>query len=144
MTDYIIMFMLIIGTAFIVLATVGLIRFPDIYMRISAITKSSTLGVSGILVAVILHFWQLDITGRTLATILFLFSTAPIASQMIARASYFIGVSMWIKSKTDEMREKYNMDTHELKGYKKGQLPFEDTEVIESEEKKSEVNKKKE
>lgn len=122
--DILIVFFLVLGTAFIILATIGLIRFPDIYMRISAITKSTTIGVAGILIAVALYFWQLDVTGRIVATIIFLFSTAPIASQMIARASYFIGLSMWIKSKTDQMSEKYNMDTHELKGIDPKDLPY--------------------
>ncbi len=136
MNEIIVAFFLLFGVAFILLASIGLLRFPDIYMRISAVTKSATMGIASMLFAVMFHFWQLEISARILATIVFLFSTSPIASQMIGRAAYFIGVSMWIKSKTDEMSGQYNMKTHSLDSFDKEKLPFKNDDEDEDKNKK--------
>lgn len=91
------------GTLFALIAAVGVVRFPDIYMRISAASKASTLGASLILTAVALFFDSMAVTGKIVAIIAFTFLTAPVAAHMLGRAAYFSGEPLWKNSVLDEL-----------------------------------------
>lgn len=106
--------LIVTGTLFIFLASVGLLRLPDLYMRMSATTKASTLGVGLILIASAAYYEELDIAVRLLVILIFLFSTAPIAAHMIGRASYFEGIPLWKNSVSDDLKDKYDKKTHTL------------------------------
>jgi monovalent cation/proton antiporter MnhG/PhaG subunit len=49
--------LLAVGTFFITVSSVGLLRLPDVYGRLHAVTKGSTLGIAGILAAAALWFY---------------------------------------------------------------------------------------
>jgi CPA2 family monovalent cation:H+ antiporter-2 len=83
--------LMLIGAAFGLLAGAGVVRMPDLFMRMQAATKASTLGIGCIVLAVAVHFGELGIATRAVATVMFVFLTAPVAAHMIARASYFVG-----------------------------------------------------
>ncbi|MEX0997963.1 MAG: monovalent cation/H(+) antiporter subunit G [Flavobacteriaceae bacterium] len=104
-----------LGTLFVLLAAVGVIRMPDTYLRISVTTKAATLGIGLILAAAAVYFSDASITSRVLAIILFILLTAPVGAHLIGRASYFIGVKLWKKSVIDDLEGKYKKTTHELK-----------------------------
>jgi len=95
----------IIGAAFLVLAAIGIVRLPDLYCRASATTKAATLGVGCILVSSAMHFDDMQVTSRVLATVAFLLLTAPVAAHVIARAAYRTGVPMWHGTFRDELRD---------------------------------------
>ena len=63
--------LMISGAFFILLAGLGVLRLPDLYMRVSAATKASTLGVALSLLSLAVHFNALGVTSRALATIAF-------------------------------------------------------------------------
>lgn len=119
MNDILIIIVVSLGALFILLAGVGLIRMPDLYLRISVTTKAATLGVGLLLLGTALYFGQVSITTRAIAIILFLLLTAPVGAHLIGRASYFIGLPLWKKSVIDELKGKYNKITHGLEGEKK-------------------------
>ena len=106
--------LLIIGATFALLAGVGMVRMPDLFTRMQASTKASTLGIGCIVGAVAIHFGELGITTRALATMVFVFLTAPVAAHMIARAAYFVGVPLWEGTIIDELRGHYDRRTHRL------------------------------
>lgn len=116
MTDIIIIFVVSLGTIFILLAGIGIIRMPDLFLRISVTTKAATLGVGLLLLGTALYFGKVSITTRATAIILFLFLTAPIGAHLIGRASYFVGIPLWKKSVIDELKGKYDKKTHDLEG----------------------------
>lgn len=116
MSEYFISFFIISGTIFIFLSAVGLIKMPDLYTRMSATTKASTLGVGLILIATAIYSGEIGIISRALIIVLFLFITAPIAAHMIGRAAYFDGVPLWKGTITDQLKGKYDIKSHELKG----------------------------
>jgi len=99
------------GTAFMVIATIGLIRLPDLYMRMHALTKAGTLGVLLVLASVAVHFGDLSVTTRSVAVILFVLLTAPVSAHMIGRAGYLGGVSMWSGTRFD----RWNGDFEQLR-----------------------------
>lgn len=95
--------LLLVGAAFTLLAALGLWRLEDFFLRMQAATKASTLGVSCMAIAVALHFGDLATTITAGLVAGFLFLTAPVASHVIGRAAYLIGVPM-LSDTVDEWR----------------------------------------
>jgi len=114
MIDWIIIILSTIGTLSILLAAIGIVRMPDVYLRISVTTKAATLGIGLILIGAAMYFNELGITSRVIAIIFFLLLTAPVGAHIIGRASYFTGIKLWDKSVYDDIKGKYDPKTHEL------------------------------
>jgi multicomponent Na+:H+ antiporter subunit G len=114
MNDLITAVLLLIGASFLLLAGVGVLRMPDVFSRMQAATKASTLGVMCVLLAVAVHFNNLGITMRAVAASVFFLLTAPVTAHLIGRASYFLGVPMWEGTVRDELRGRYDLETHRL------------------------------
>ena len=112
--DTITAILLLIGAFFMLVGAVGVLRMPDLFMRMSATTKSVTLGVSFTLLGAMVHFNELGLATRVAATIVFVFITAPIAAHMIGRAGYARRVQLWEHTVVDELRDRYDPETGEL------------------------------
>ncbi len=104
--------LIVLGVFFVFLAGVGLLRMPDMFLRMSTATKASTLGLGLILMGTAVFFWELGITSRAIATSIFVLLTAPVSAHMIGRAAYSDGVPLWEETKLDELKEYY--ETHHL------------------------------
>ena len=96
--------LMIIGAIFMLIAGIGIVRMPDLFTRSSATSKAATLGAGCVLLAVAVHFGDLSVTARALATLAFIFLTAPVAAHMICRAAYIVGVPLWHGTVRDELR----------------------------------------
>lgn len=114
MRDLITGLFLILGALFTLLGAVGLLRMPDLFSRMQATTKSMTLGVGCLLLAVLVHFQQVGVSIRALLVIVFYFLTAPVAAHMIGRAAYLTGANLWKGTVVDELCGRYNAETHSL------------------------------
>jgi multicomponent Na+:H+ antiporter subunit G len=106
--------LLICGAFFMCIAGIGLVRFPDLYIRMSATTKAATFGVGFNLLAAAIHFDSLGVQMRALAAICFIFLTAPVAAHLIGRAAYLNQVPLWEKTICDQLQGRYRRRTHEL------------------------------
>lgn len=113
-TDIVVGVLAFLGTIFVLLAAVGLIRMPDTYLRLAVTTKAATLGIGLLLIAGAIHSYDLASTAKVLAIILFVLLTAPISAHLIGRTSYFVGVKLWKGSVMDELQGKYDSTTQEL------------------------------
>lgn len=103
------------GALAILFASIGILRMPDFYLRLSVTVKASTLGVGLLLICAAIMFPDdASVTTKSIAIIFFLFITAPIAAHMIGRAAYFTGVPLWKGTIVDELDGMYNKKTHEL------------------------------
>lgn len=96
---------IIVGVLFVVIGAVGLLRLPDFYIRISAITKAATVGVACIMIGVALYYNEMSMAFKAFAVILFLLITSPIAAHIIGRAAYNGGVPLWKKTEINEYEE---------------------------------------
>ena len=114
MSDILVSFLLLAGASFLLLGSVGIVRMPDLYTRIQTAAKASTLGVGFVALALAAYFNDFSVTIRALLVIAFLLLTAPVSAHVISRAAYFIGVPLWDKSVIDELKGRYNVETHEL------------------------------
>jgi multicomponent Na+:H+ antiporter subunit G len=84
----------------------GVLRLPDLLMRMHAATKAGTLGAGLLLVAVAVSAPETSVMARALATFVFLLLTAPIAAHLIARAAYHTGeATLWDRTCVDELAE---------------------------------------
>lgn len=104
MKEVIVSFLALTGSFFIFVAALGMLTMPDLYLRISASTKAVTLGVGTLLLAVAVHFLEVQVFTECLAAILFLFLTTPIAAHIITRVSYMLGIKMWKHSRYDDLK----------------------------------------
>ena len=85
--EIVVSLLLIFGAGFVLVGSIGLVRFPDFYTRLHAPTKATTLGVGSLVVASALAF---STDGTTLSEILiaaFLFLTAPVGAHLLAKAA---------------------------------------------------------
>jgi monovalent cation/proton antiporter MnhG/PhaG subunit len=78
--------MLCLGLGFTLIGVLGSIRLPDVFLRLHAASKVSSLGMLGLLggSALLLP----DTAPKALALGIFVLVSAPIASHAIARAAY--------------------------------------------------------
>jgi len=106
--------LLVTGTTFILLAAIGIVRMPDVYMRMQVSTKGASLGAGCLLLAVPVFFGDVAIGARALLIIVFIFLTTPISAHMLARAAYIVGVPLWEGSVVDELEGRYDRESGEL------------------------------
>ena len=97
--EIIIAFFILFGATFVLVGAIGLFRLPDIFMRLHAPTKASTLGVGSVLVASAIYFSYFSVEGgpgvslHEILISIFLFITAPITGHLIAKAAMRLRVS---------------------------------------------------
>jgi len=108
MKEIIVIFLLVLGTIFIFLAAVGLLKMPDVFLRMSASTIAATLGVSSILIALAVHFSTFGITVHVIGTNIFLFLTVPVGAHLMGRAAHKAKYKQWDKTVVDRLEGKYN------------------------------------
>lgn len=85
--------MLVVGGFFTLVGAIGMLRFRDFYMRLHAPTKATTLGVGGVLLAgMAAGFAQGSWLPHELLITLFLFVTAPVSANLLAKAALHLRV----------------------------------------------------
>jgi multicomponent Na+:H+ antiporter subunit G len=114
MSEIVIAIIVSIGAAFVLLAAIGVLKMPDLFLRISVTTKAATLGVGLMLVGVSIHFSDFYTTTRSVAIVLFVLLTAPIGAHLIGRAAYIFGVPLWKNNRIDQLEGHYHRVTHDL------------------------------
>lgn len=107
MSDIVVGILMLIGSGFMCIASLGLIRMPDLIMRMHAATKAGTIGAGFLLLAMAVHFGSVQVITTCIAAIFFLIATAPVAAHLIARAGYFEEVELWDQTATDEVMQAY-------------------------------------
>lgn len=103
--------LILMGVTFMFIATIGLLRLPDFYIRMSAITKGATLSVGLILLGLGIYFNQPDIMLKVLAIIVFTFITSPVAAHVIGRTAVRNKSPFWTKTNLQEFEE-YMLKDH--------------------------------
>lgn len=86
--EFAISILILLGGAFALIGSWGLVRLPSLMTRLHGPTKATTLGVGGTLVASMVYFpvYEGRFSAHELLITLFLFIAAPITANMIAKA----------------------------------------------------------
>src|SRR5690606_8729126 len=95
MTDIIIGIFSTIGALSILFASIGILRMPDFYLRLSVTVKAGTLGIGFLLMCAGIIFPDVSVTTKVIAIVFFLVLTAPVAAHMVARTAYHKKVPLW-------------------------------------------------
>lgn len=96
------------GTALLLIAAIGTLRLPDVFLRMSATSKASSLGASCLLLALGVASADVGIGVRALAGTIFLLLTTPVAAHMIGRAAYLSGTPLWKGTIRDDLSDRYD------------------------------------
>jgi len=102
MTDVVTGIAWLAGSMFALLAAVGVLRMPDVFTRMQASTKASTLGLGLLLIGAALQMGDFASLIRVVSIGAFVLLTTPVAGHVIARASYFADVPLWKGTVLDE------------------------------------------
>lgn len=113
-TDILAALFILGGSFFMLVASLGVFRMPDLLTRMHATTKSGVLGAGLIMIGVMLYFMDSSVAFKALAVVAFTTVTSPIAAHAIGRAGYFIGVPLWEKTIKDDLHGRYDEETHVL------------------------------
>jgi multicomponent Na+:H+ antiporter subunit G len=78
--------LLVAGSAFALIAAVGLVRLPDLLTRMHAASKAGTAGSGLLLIAAAIHLDDWQTWVKALAAIAFFVLTAPVSAHLLAKA----------------------------------------------------------
>lgn len=106
MTDILICILSTIGALAILFASIGILRMPDFYLRLSVTVKAATMGVGLFLICTAIIFPDVSVTTKSIAISFFLILTAPVAAHMIGRTAYHTGIKTWDGTIIDELKDK--------------------------------------
>ena len=92
----------IAGGTFTLLAGVGVFRMPDVFTRMQASTKASTLGLGCLLAGVALRNPEFAFVVRAASIAAFMLLTTAVSAHVIARAAARGGAPLWKGTLVDE------------------------------------------
>ena len=95
----------LIGAIFLFLGALGVLRMPDIYNRMQAGTKATTLGSILFMMGLGIGYYNQICVCKIIILLLFIIFTNPISSHALARASHFIGIRLIKSSVVDALEE---------------------------------------
>lgn len=104
--------LIIAGATLAMLAGVGVLRMPDVFTRMQASTKASTLGLGCLLAGVALQNPEFSFAVRAVTIAAFMLLTTAVAAHVIARAAARSGARLWDGTLVDE-RPEHPHDHHE-------------------------------
>lgn len=95
LSDYVATALLVVGAVFFLAGTVGLVRFPDVYTRLHALTKSDNVGLGFVVMGLAVQSESWFVVGKLLLIwALVLLAGASIA-HLIANGGMQRGVPIW-------------------------------------------------
>ncbi len=108
--DIISLFLMALGIVMMFSASLGILRFDDVFMRLHSCAKASTGGAIATLIGVLMRTGLQTVSGKIIVVISLVVITGPILSHALARAAYLKGglaaeVS-FIDYRSDDQEEK--------------------------------------
>ncbi len=101
-TDYVTIVAITLGCFFFLAGTLGLLRFPDVFTRLHALTKADNVGLGLIVLGALL---QVDTLTKAVKLILIWFLviiTSATVAHLIARSARLQGYPIWQRSENDD------------------------------------------
>jgi multicomponent Na+:H+ antiporter subunit G len=102
MTEWLSGVLFIAGAALALLAGVGVLRMPDVFTRMQASTKASTLGLGCLLAGLAIRQPEVSFVVRAATIGAFMMLTSAVAAHVIARAAALGGAPLWNGTVIDE------------------------------------------
>lgn len=103
----------LIGSVFLFLGALGVLRMPDVYNRMQAGAKTTTLG--SILTLTGIGIYRPDWLVQMLMLVVFIVITNPISTHALARAAHFAGVALTGETVGDKLADEERDQMEEIK-----------------------------
>jgi multicomponent Na+:H+ antiporter subunit G len=102
MTEWLSSGLLLAGATLALLASVGVLRMPDVFTRMQASTKASTLGLGCLLAGLAIKNPEFAFVVRAASIAAFMVLTTAVGAHVIARAAARGGAPLWEGTIVDE------------------------------------------
>lgn len=93
--DIVVIVSLACGLFFMFVGAVGVVHLPDFYNRMHAASKCSTLGVMGLVIALIFSMGSASLTTRAVIAVIFTLLATPVGSHILSKAALRIKTPLW-------------------------------------------------
>ena len=87
MMEWIAAVLLVVGSAFSLIASIGVLRFPDVFTRMHAASKAASFGIGLTLLGSAFAFGTGSAFAKAVFTILFVFLTTPVSTHLLSRVA---------------------------------------------------------
>ena len=97
---------LAIGSFFLVVGSLGLLRMPDVFTRMHATSVSDTMGAGFLILGMIVQAGFTLVTIKLLIILLIFFFTGPLATHALARGALAVGLKPVLFDRNGRRRTK--------------------------------------
>ena len=97
MTSILTIILLIAGAVFFLAGTIGLLRFPDVYTRLHALTKADNVGLGLLLAGLALQAESWTIAVKLLLIWLLILLASSSVAHLVARTAQKRGIKLWTR-----------------------------------------------
>ena len=94
-TEFLTVLLLLAGAGFFLAGTVGLLRFPDVYTRLHAITKADNVGLGLVVAGLLLQAESWAAMGKLLLIWLLVLLASASVAHVVARTALRKGIRPW-------------------------------------------------
>jgi len=94
-SDYVAVSLLILGAVFFLAGTTGLLRFPDVYTRLHALTKSDNVGLGLMVAGLAVQAESWFVVGKLLLIWLLVLLAGASVANLIANGAMQRGIQIW-------------------------------------------------
>jgi len=105
MIEWLVFVFLILGALFILISAIGILRLPDLYMRMHASTKTTSLGIFLLLVGALLAMPDFSTIIKGILVVLFTFLTSPLGAHTVSKAGHLLKVGKAENYIKDDLEE---------------------------------------
>jgi multicomponent Na+:H+ antiporter subunit G len=94
-TEFLSGFLVLAGAVFFLAGTVGLLRFPDVYTRLHALTKADNVGLGLVVAGLVLQAESWAAMGKLLLIWLLVLLASASVAHLVARTALQKGIRPW-------------------------------------------------
>jgi len=95
LTEFLTVFLILAGAGFFLAGTVGLLRFPDVYTRLHALTKADNVGLGLVVAGLVLQAESWAAMGKLLLVWLLVLLASASVAHLVARTALRKGIRPW-------------------------------------------------
>ena len=97
LTEFLTLLLLLAGAGFFLAGTVGLLRFPDVYTRLHALTKADNVGLGLVIAGLVLQAESWAAMGKLLLIWLLVLLASASVAHLVARTALRKGIRPWTR-----------------------------------------------
>ena len=97
LTEFFTLILILAGAVFFLAGTVGLLRFPDVYTRLHALTKADNVGLGLVVAGLALQAESWAAMGKLLLIWLLVLLASASVAHLVARTALRKGIKPWTR-----------------------------------------------